>query len=158
MTDQITDVADAIPAAPETIDQFLCFALYSASLAMTKLYQSRLKPLGVTYPQYLVMLVLWEKDGLTVSEVGRRVRLDSGTLSQLLKRLEQSGFICRQRDTQHDERRVLVLLTDCGRSLKIRAAGVPADMVSVMDTACDELGELTERVATLREKLLLARK
>ena len=104
------------------------------------------------------MLVLWEKDGLTVSEVGRRVRLDSGTLSQLLKRLEQSGFICRQRDTQHDERRVLVLLTDCGCSLKIRAAGVPADMVSVMDTACDELGELTERVATLREKLLLARK
>lgn len=100
--------ADPVAAAPKTIDQFLCFALYSASLAMTKLYQPRLKPLGLTYPQYLVLLVLWEKDGLTVSEIGACVRLDSGTLSQLLKRLEQSGIISRQRDTQHDERRVLV--------------------------------------------------
>ena len=148
----------ALPAtAPETIEQFLCFALYSASLAMTKLYQSRLKPLGLTYPQYLVMLVLWEKDGLTVSEVGVRVRLDSGTLSQLLKRLHLSGFICRQRDIQHDERRVLIFLTDQGRSLKIKASGVQPDIVSVMNTARVELSELTERVAMLREKLLLAR-
>lgn len=144
-------------AAPETIDQFLCFALYSASLAMTKLYQPRLKPLGLTYPQYLVLLVLWEQDGLTVSGLGARVRLDSGTLSQLLKRLEQAGVICRQRDTQHDERRVLIFLTEQGRRLKITAAGVPADMVSVMDTARDELSELTERVSALRERLARAR-
>lgn len=141
-------------AAPETIDRRLCFALYSASLAMTKFYQHWLRPLGLTYPQYLVLLVLWEKDGLTVSGVGARVRLDSGTLSQLLKRLEQTGVICRKRDTQQDERRVLVFLTEQGRQLKITAAGVPADMVSVMDMDCDEL---TERVAALRERLLHAR-
>ncbi|MGK3141114.1 MarR family winged helix-turn-helix transcriptional regulator [Pantoea sp. C2G6] len=158
MNDQTPVMPDEPPAggAPETIDQFLCFALYSASLAMTKLYQSRLKPLGLTYPQYLVLLVLWEKDNLTVSEVGARVRLDSGTLSQLLKRLERSGIICRQRDTGHDERRVRISLTEQGRQLKVTAAGVPADMVSVMDTACSELGDLTSRVATLREKLLRA--
>lgn len=143
-------------AAPETIDQFLCFALYSASHAMTKLYQSRLKPLGLTYPQYLVLLVLWEKDGLTVSEIGARVRLDSGTLSQLLRRLESAGILCRQRDTAKDERRVIVSLTEQGHQLKVTAAGVPADMVSVMDTACSELSELTARVAMLRDKLLRA--
>ncbi len=76
---------------------------------------TRLKPLGLTYPQYLVLLVHWEQDGLTVSKVGARVRLDSGTLSQLLKRLEQTSFICRQRDTLHDERCVLIFLTEQGR-------------------------------------------
>ncbi|ORM75003.1 MarR family transcriptional regulator [Pantoea deleyi] len=149
----ISETPSAV-AAPETIDQFLCFALYSASHAMTKLYQSRLKPLGLTYPQYLVLLVLWEKDRLTVSEIGARVRLDSGTLSQLLRRLESAGILCRQRDTGKDERRVIISLTDQGHQLKVAAAGVPADMVSVMDTACTELGELTARVAVLREKLL----
>ncbi len=158
MNDETARIADAEPAsaAPETIDQFLCFALYSASLAMTKLYQSRLKPLGLTYPQYLVLLVLWEKDRLTVSDIGARVRLDSGTLSQLLKRLESAGIISRQRDTGHDERRVLISLTEQGRQLQVAAAGVPAEMVSVMDTPCRELGELTTQVATLREKLLKA--
>ncbi|WP_258317045.1 transcriptional regulator, SarA/Rot family [Pantoea anthophila] len=121
---------------------------------MTNLCQPRLKPPGLTWPQYLVLLVPWEQDGLTVSGPGARVRPDSGTLSQLLKRPEQTGVICRQRDTQQDERRVLVFLTEQGRQLKIAAAGVPADMVSVMDTACDEL---TERVAALRERLVRAR-
>lgn len=158
MNDETAGISDTPPAsaAPETIDQFLCFALYSASLAMTKLYQSRLKPLGLTYPQYLVLLVLWEKDNLTVSEIGARVRLDSGTLSQLLKRLEGAGIISRQRDTGNDERRVFISLTEQGHQLKIDAAGVPADMVSVMDTDCSELGDLTTMVATLREKLLKA--
>lgn len=158
MNDEPAGISDTPPAsaAPETIDQFLCFALYSASLAMTKLYQSRLKPLGLTYPQYLVLLVLWEKDRLTVSDIGARVRLDSGTLSQLLKRLESAGIICRQRDTGNDERRVLISLTEQGHQLKVSAAGVPADMIPVMDTACSELGELTTQVATLREKLLKA--
>ncbi len=142
--------------APVVIDQFLCFALYSASLAMTKLYQPRLKPLGITYPQYLVLLALWEKDNVTVSEVGERVQLDSGTLSQLLKRLEQTGIISRNRDVGRDERRVLISLTEQGRELKIKAAGVPADMVSVMNTACDELSDLTVRVKELRDKLINA--
>jgi len=142
--------------APVTVDQFLCFALYSASLAMTRLYQSRLKPLGLTYPQYLVLLALWEKDNVTVSEVGARVQLDSGTLSQLLKRLEASGLVCRNRDTQGDERRVLITLTEQGQQLKIDAAGVPADMISVMDTPFAELSDLATRVSALREKLLKA--
>ncbi|WP_312268943.1 MarR family transcriptional regulator [Pseudescherichia sp.] len=142
--------------APVTVDQFLCFALYSASLAMTKLYQSRLKPLGLTYPQYLVLLALWEKDNVTVSEIGARVQLDSGTLSQLLKRLEESGFISRRRDVGRDERKVLISLTEQGEELKICAAGVPADMISVMDTPIEELSDLTVRVAKLRQKLINA--
>ncbi|NWA62538.1 MarR family transcriptional regulator [Pantoea sp. B9002] len=142
--------------APVTVDQFLCFALYSASLAMTKLYQSRLKPLGLTYPQYLVLLALWEKDNVTVSELGARVQLDSGTLSQLLKRLEQAGIISRKRDVGGDERRVLISVTEQGQELKIAAAGVPADMVSVMDTPYEELADLTARVTTLRQKLINA--
>jgi len=142
--------------APVTVDQFLCFALYSASLAMTKLYQSRLKPLGLTYPQYLVLLALWEKDNVTVSEIGARVQLDSGTLSQLLKRLEESEFISRRRDVGRDERKVLISLTEQGEELKIRAAGVPADMISVMDTPIEELSDLTVRVAKLRQKLINA--
>jgi DNA-binding MarR family transcriptional regulator len=142
--------------APVTVDQFLCFALYSASLAMTKLYQSRLKPLGLTYPQYLVLLALWEKDHVTVSELGARVQLDSGTLSQLLKRLEQAGIISRKRDVGGDERRVLISVTEQGQELKIAAAGVPADMVSVMDTPYEELADLTSRVTTLRQKLINA--
>ncbi|WP_336768218.1 MarR family transcriptional regulator [Pantoea endophytica] len=142
--------------APVTVDQFLCFALYSASLAMTKLYQSRLKPLGLTYPQYLVLLALWEKDHVTVSELGARVQLDFGTLSQLLKRLEQAGIISRKRDVGGDERRVLISVTEQGQELKIAAAGVPADMVSVMDTPYEELADLTARVTTLRQKLINA--
>ena len=159
MKDEIQRNPDPVPVAQvcENIDGFLCFALYSASLAMTKLYQSRLKPLGLTYPQYLVLQVLWEKDGLAVSEVGTHVRLDSGTLSQLLKRLEQSGVICRQRDTQLDERRVLIFLTEQGQRLRTVAGGMQADMMSVMDATGDELTDLTERVAVLREKLVHAR-
>lgn len=148
--------APAENEAPVIIEQFLCFALYSASLAMTKLYQSRLKPLGLTYPQYVVLLALWERDNVTVSEVGERVQLDSGTLSQLLKRLEQAGIISRRRDVGNDERRVLISLTEQGHELKTQAAGVPADMVSVMGTPCDELTELTVKVKQLRDKLINA--
>src|SRR5207237_2250998 len=88
------------------LDHQLCFALYSASLAMTKLYKPLLDPLGLTYPQYLAMLVLWEGDGITVSELGQRLPPDSGTLTPLLKRLESQGLLARERD-RADERRVL---------------------------------------------------
>ncbi|MBD8165253.1 MarR family winged helix-turn-helix transcriptional regulator [Erwinia persicina] len=147
------DEASAITDAPVTVDQFLCFALYSASLAMTKLYQSRLKPIGLTYPQYLVLLALWQTDNVTVSDIGARVCLDSGTLSQLLKRLEVSGLIARKRDLGGDERRVLISLTEQGHQLRVKAAGVPADMVSVMDTPYEELSDLTVRITALRKKL-----
>jgi len=158
MNEELPETCGGAPqgSAPVTVDQFLCFALYSASLAMTRLYQSRLKPLGLTYPQYLVLLALWETDNVTVSELGARVHLDSGTLSQLLKRLEQAGLIGRRRDVGHDERRVLITLTLAGTALKTEAAGVPADMISVMDTPLEELSDLTSRVATLRQKLIKA--
>ena len=81
------------------LDHQLCFALYSSSLAMTKMYKPMLEPLGLTYPQYLAMLVLWEDDGLAVSELGQRLQLDSGTLTPLLKRLESSGLLQRRRDS-----------------------------------------------------------
>jgi DNA-binding transcriptional ArsR family regulator len=97
------------------LDNQLCFALYSASLAMTKLYKPLLDELGLTYPQYLAMLVLWERDGLMVSELGERLSLDSGTLTPLLKRLEAAGLVARIRDVQ-DERRVHITLTPAGHA------------------------------------------
>src|SRR3954452_15452609 len=99
------------------LDRQLCFALYSASLAMTKVYKPLLAPLGLTYPQYLVMLALWEHDGQSVSALGDKLALDSGTLTPLLKRLQTQGRISRERDAQ-DERRVIVRLTPAGRQLK----------------------------------------
>ena len=95
------------------LDHQLCFALYAASLAMTKAYKPLLAPLGITYPQYLVLLVLWEGDGITVSQLGDRLTLDSGTLTPLLKRLDAQGLLQRQRDAA-DERRVLLHLTPAG--------------------------------------------
>ncbi len=134
------------------LDHQLCFALYSASLAMTKLYKPLLEPLGLTYPQYLVLLVLWEGDGLTVSQVGERLSLDSGTLTPLLKRLETAGFVQRLRDTA-DERRVLLRLTAEGRALKRQALSVPEAVVCASGCALDELASLTTRLKALREQI-----
>ena len=142
---------------PATVDDFLCFALYSASLAMTKLYQSRLRPLGLTYPQYLVLLTLQEHNNITVSEIGDRVFLDSGTLSHLLKRLESGGIIARNRDVGGDERRVIISLTKQGWQLTEQAYGVPTDMVSVMGTPYEELAGLACCSSTRRQKLIAAR-
>jgi DNA-binding MarR family transcriptional regulator len=134
------------------LDNQLCFALYSASLAMTKLYKPLLDELGLTYPQYLVMLVLWEGDGLMVSELGQRLYLDSGTLTPLLKRLEAAGLVSRLRDVA-DERRVHVHLTAAGRKLKVRAAKVPACVLQASQCSLAELKQLTDQVRTLRERL-----
>ncbi|HEX6706510.1 MAG TPA: MarR family transcriptional regulator [Albitalea sp.] len=134
------------------LDHQLCFALYSSSLAMTKLYKPLLEPLGLTYPQYLAMLVLWEGDGLTVSELGQRLQLDSGTLTPLLKRLEASGLVQRQRDSA-DERRVLLSLTGAGRALKLRAAKVPPQVACAAGCSLDELAALTRRLKQLRDEI-----
>lgn len=134
------------------LDNQLCFALYSASLAMTKLYKPLLDPLGLTYPQYLAMLVLWERDGLMVSELGERLHLDSGTLTPLLKRLEAAGLIARVRAVD-DERRVHVTLTAAGRKLKTRAAKVPDCMLSATQCTLPELVALTQQVKALRARL-----
>jgi MarR family transcriptional regulator, organic hydroperoxide resistance regulator len=134
------------------LDNQLCFALYSASLAMTKLYKPLLDELGITYPQYLVLLVLWERDGITVSELGERLSLDSGTLTPLLKRLETAGWVSRMRDTQ-DERRVLVRLSAAGRELKERAARIPGCVLQASQCSVAEAMALTHQIQTLRNRL-----
>lgn len=134
------------------LDNQLCFALYSTSLAMTKVYKPLLEELGLTYPQYLAMLVLWERDGLMVSELGERLYLDSGTLTPLLKRLEASGYISRIRDVE-DERRVNITLTSSGRKLKTRAAKIPGCILSASQCALPELVALTNEVQGLRQRL-----
>lgn len=134
------------------LDRQLCFALYSASLSMTRLYKPLLDPLGLTYPQYLVMLVLWESDGLAVSQVGERLALDSGTLTPLLKRLQAAGLVQRLRDSA-DERRVLLQLTPAGRALKAQARRVPATVAGATGCELSELSDLTARLQSLRGRL-----
>ena len=134
------------------LDNQLCFALYSTSLAMTKIYKPLLDELGLTYPQYLAMLALWEKDGLMVSELGQRLYLDSGTLTPLLKRLEVSGFITRIRAVE-DERRVHITLTATGRKLKTRAAKIPGCILSASQCSLSELSDLTRQIQSLRQHL-----
>ncbi|SDP30578.1 DNA-binding transcriptional regulator, MarR family [Ralstonia sp. 25mfcol4.1] len=138
------------------LDQQLCFALYSASLAMTKVYKPILSELGLTYPQYLVMLVLWEHDEVSVSELGGRLTLDSGTLTPLLKRLESAGFVRRGRDSE-DERRVLVSLTEAGRRLRSAAADIPERLLCAMQCSVEEIQALTSRLHCLRSTLEDAR-
>ena len=134
------------------LDNQLCFALYSASLAMTKLYKPLLDALGLTYPQYLTMLVLWEKDGLMVSELGDRLFLDSGTLTPLLKRLEAAGLVARIRDAL-DERRVMIRLTAQGRKLKQQAYKIPGCILDASQCSLSEIGQLTRQVQHLRKQL-----
>lgn len=135
------------------LDNQLCFALYSTSLAMTRVYKPLLDELGLTYPQYLAMLVLWEQDGLMVSELGTRLYLDSGTLTPLLKRLESFGFITRIRAVE-DERRVYITLSAAGRKLKTQAAKIPGCILSASQCSIPELVALTQQVQALRERLV----
>lgn len=149
-----------MPSAPATaellkLDNQLCFAVYSASLAMTKLYKPQLDELGLTYPQYLVMLALWEQDGLMVSALGERLSLDSGTLTPLLKRLEANGLVARVRDVA-DERRVHITLTAAGRRLQGRAAGVPACLLAASECSIGELVALTRQMQLLRDRVRAA--
>jgi DNA-binding MarR family transcriptional regulator len=141
-----------VPDQALHLEHQLCFALYSASLAMTKLYKPLLEDLGLTYPQYLAMLVLWEHDGVTVSELGERLHLDSGTLTPLLKRLEAADLVTRLRDVQ-DERRVLIRLTAAGRKLKARAARIPACVLQATQCELSEVMDLTRQVQALRDRL-----
>lgn len=134
------------------LDNQLCFALYSSSLTMTKLYKPHLDRLGLTYPQYLVMLALWERDGQMVSALGERLYLDSGTLTPLLKRMEAAGLLGRERD-RADERRVVVSLTKAGRDLKEAARDVPAEMACAADCSLAEIADLTARLHRLRATL-----
>src|SRR4051812_31569207 len=113
---------------PLRLDNQLCFAVYAAAHAFNATYKPLLEPLGLTYPQYLVMLVLWQEDRLTVSRLGDRLGLDSGTLTPLLKRLETAGLVSRLRDAA-DERQVRITLTAGGRTLKQKAKRIPRELL-----------------------------
>ncbi|MBB6241209.1 MarR family transcriptional regulator [Rhodanobacter sp. MP1X3] len=134
------------------LDQQLCFALYSAGLAMNKVYRTLLSRLRLTYPQYLVMLILWERDDLTVSDIGGRLFLDSATLTPLLKRLEAAGLLDRVRSAE-DERQVIISLTSEGRALKKQAGSVPNAVFCATGCELDEMVALKKQLTGLREKL-----
>ena len=132
------------------LDQQLCFALYAASRSMTGLYRPLLEPMGLTYPQYLVMLVLWEQDGLTVRELGQRLQLDSGTLTPLLKRLQLAGLVSRQRRSE-DERVVDVSLTPSGHALREQANDIPACLAQRLELSLDQMQRLRDELKQLTQ-------
>ncbi len=139
---------------PLRLDSQLCFSLYAASRAMTATYSSLLTPLGLTYPQYLVMMVLWEADGISVKAIGARLQLDSGTLTPLIKKLEAQGVVTRARD-DHDARVVRISLTRTGRALERKAQSVPHALVCQLGIDLPAVArlrkELTALTQTLRE-------
>ncbi|POX44315.1 MarR family transcriptional regulator [Streptomyces sp. Ru71] len=143
------------PAAEEDwlrLDRQICFSLHAASRAFNGVYRVILKDLGLTYPQYLAMLVLWERGELPVKKLGEHLRLDSGTLSPLLKRLEAAGYVRRERSAE-DERSVRVRLTEEGTALRARALQVPRRIVASTGFELDEIRELRERLDRLTTAL-----
>jgi DNA-binding MarR family transcriptional regulator len=142
------------------LDDQLCFPLYAASRAVTARYRTVLDPFGLTYPQYLVLLVLWEADRdpsasdgpLSVGDIGERLRLDSGTLTPLLKRMEGAGLVRRHRDAR-DERRVLVRLTPTGRALRTDARRIPEQLLGGLSVDPADLTALRTHLRTLLRAL-----
>lgn len=134
------------------LSDHLCFAVYSAGHAFNRAYKPHLERLGLTYPQYLTMMVLWEQDGLPVKAIGARLGLDSGTLTPLLKRLEAAGLLARCRDAR-DERSVRVGLTEAGRALREKAEGVPFAIGCAMGRSMPEIAALREQIVALRDAL-----
>ena len=143
---------------PLHLDDQLCFALYHASRALTRAYAPLLEPLGLTYPQYLVLLVLWERDGVTVKELGERLALDSGTLTPLLKRLAHQGLVSRKRG-EDDERVVHIHLTASGRALRAKARKVPPELACsagydlTSERSMRELARLRDELTALASRL-----
>lgn len=134
------------------LEENLCFAVYAANHAFTAAYKPLLEPLGLTYPQYLVLLVLWERDGLAVKEIGARLHLDSGTLTPLLKRMEAAGLLTRGRDAE-DERLLRVALTEAGRALQAKAAGIPAALGCHIGGTAEAAEALRDSLAALARNL-----
>ncbi len=137
------------------LDNQLCFALYAASGLVTRAYRPLLEPLGLTYPQYLVMLALWEQAPRTVKALGQALELDSGTLTPLLKRLEAAGFVTRTRDAE-DERRVQIALTQAGEALREKAGVVPTALACQLQLPLDEIVELRTTLQDLARKMKAA--
>ncbi|MFQ3789287.1 MarR family winged helix-turn-helix transcriptional regulator [Halomonas sp. A29] len=134
------------------LDQQLCFALYSTLLGVNKVYRGLLRELDLTYPQYLVMLVLWEQDGLKVTDICERLYLETTTLTPLLKRLESRGLLHRRRSAQ-DERQVIVTLSEEGRALRQKAGELPKCMAEAMGCSAKEVADLRQRLNQIRASL-----
>jgi DNA-binding MarR family transcriptional regulator len=144
MKDREADMADE-ENDPLRLDRQVCFPLYAASNLLTRLYRPVLAELGLTYPQYLVMLVLWERSPQSVGSLGAKLHLDSGTLTPLLKRMEAAGLVTRQRDPD-DERRVIIALTDPGRALRAQASMVPETLARELALSESDLTALRDAV------------
>lgn len=134
------------------LDNQICFAVYSAGHAFNRIYKKLLARLGLTYPQYLVMLVLWERDGVAVKDIGERLFLDSGTLTPLLKRLETAGLIKRTRSNA-DERQVMIALTPQGHALREKAKAVPQGILSASACTPSEMTAMKDEIVALRDRL-----
>lgn len=145
------------PQTPSTLpfaglEDLLCFDVYATSRLITRAYQPLLEKVNLTYPQYLVMVLLWEGQEHTVKTLGQRLELDSGTLSPLLKRLEQMGLIVRQR-LKHDEREVGITLTELGRQKQEEARDIPEQVACLMCLTPEQIQQLQEQLRTLRSVL-----
>ena len=134
------------------LENQICFAVYSTAHAFNRIYKPLLERLGLTYPQYLVMLVLWERDDVPLKDIGAQLFLDSGTLTPLLKRLEAAGLVRRTR-SEDDERQVLIALTPQGQGLRDKAKSVPQGVLAASTCSVDELVSLKDELIALRDKL-----
>jgi DNA-binding MarR family transcriptional regulator len=141
-----------LPAPSVLLDDQLCFALYAASRALTARYRPQLDEIGLTYPQYLVMMLLWEEDNQTVGQLGARLNLDSGTLSPLLKRLTAAGLVTRHRRVE-DERSVSIALTEQGRSVRERGLAISEDMICALQLDVQDFGALKSQLEMLIERV-----
>jgi len=137
---------------PLQLGNQLCFAIYSTAHAFNRVYKPLLDRLGLTYPQYLVMLVLWERDGVPVKDIGERLFLDSGTLTPLLKRLEAAHLLKRTRSAE-DERQVLISLTSQGHALREKARAVPQAILAASACSLGELSAMKNELIALRDRL-----
>ncbi|MGY1706720.1 MarR family winged helix-turn-helix transcriptional regulator [Geodermatophilus sp. SYSU D00697] len=141
-----------LPAPSAVLEDQLCFALYAASRAMTARYRPLLDAIGLTYPQYLVMMLLWETDNQTVGQLGARLSLDSGTLSPLLKRLTAAGLVTRHRRVE-DERSVSIALTDAGRELRDEAESISGEIICALDLDREEFADLRAKLQVVTERV-----
>jgi DNA-binding MarR family transcriptional regulator len=142
---------DPIPE-PLPLDDQLCYAVYSAGMAIQRTYKPLLDELGLTYPQYLVLNVLWREDGQTVGGIAEQLALESSTLTPLLKRLEAAGLVRRTRNPEN-ERQVIVALTDAGRALRFKAGCLAEALLAASDHSPSELGDLNQKVRRLRDSI-----
>jgi MarR family transcriptional regulator, organic hydroperoxide resistance regulator len=141
-----------LPPPSAVLEDQLCFALYAASRAMTARYRPLLDAIGLTYPQYLVMMLLWEEDNQTVGQLGARLSLDSGTLSPLLKRLTTAGLVTRHRRVE-DERSVAIALTDAGRALRDEAGAISEEIICALDLDREEFADLKAKLNLVTERV-----